>query len=79
MEWVKNRTKSNSTVYLEQSHRFNLLTVLNTAALVPKGRVVLKVAAEKWPIVKEYAQKLSLTNIFPAEESDNKNSLYTSS
>lgn len=45
VEWVKNRTETNSTVYLEQSQRFNLLTILNAAALVPKGKVVLKIAA----------------------------------
>lgn len=42
VEWAKNRTKQDSTVYYDYADSANTLTVLNIAALIPKGKLLLK-------------------------------------
>ena len=69
VEWVRNRTKSNSTVFLQQK-TLNLLTALNVAALVPNGKLLLKTEEAEWQKVSRYAAELNVKNINRLGEND---------
>ena len=64
IEWVKNRSKSDSQIFYQHNpENVNLFVVLNIASLVPQGKVILDSSSESWTKVAQEAAKLGITNI----------------